>query len=249
MATKADKKALKRKLEDEEREVEKQRAAKRRAAMFGPDGVPRDVLADLKPFAKYERNGADLELFFTSPEHPSWTPELAKFVFDLTKANMQALYDAAPDWGWKEGKKRSELLASETRYVIARNRADSTPLAFVSFQFMMEGAFDVLYVWELQLAPELQRKGVGKHLMQTCELVARKAGMQLCMLTVLKNNDAALSFYSTKLKYEVDMTSPSVNDVEACYEILSKCIDAAGLAAVEARADRFARLRAGQDVQ
>jgi ribosomal protein S18 acetylase RimI-like enzyme len=51
-------------------------------------------------------------------------------------------------------------------------------LGFVSFRFLPEGDFDLLYVYELQTGPKAQRKGLGKHLMQMCELIARKYGMQ-----------------------------------------------------------------------
>lgn len=240
MASKAAKKEARRKFEAEEAQYEKERTAKRKAAMMDASGVPRDVLVDFKPFAKFDRNGLDLELFFTAPEHPSWTPEISKFVFDLTKANMQAIYDGSA-WGWKEGKKRGELHSADARYLVARNKADGALVGFVMFQFVMEGAFDVVYIWELQLSAALQRKGVGKHLMQVCELVGRKAGMQMAMLTVLLNNEPALAFYTSKMKYSVDMTSPSMNDEPACYEILSKIIDPAGVAAVE---ERQARLHA-----
>lgn len=54
------------------------------------------------------------------------------------------------------------------------------------------------------------------------------------MLTVLKNNVAAVDFY-TKLKYEVDETSPSISGEDAGHEILSKIVDKVGVAAVEAR--------------
>jgi ribosomal protein S18 acetylase RimI-like enzyme len=105
------------------------------------------------------------------------------------------------------------------------------PLAFISFQFVSEGPFEVLYVYELQLEPETQRKGLGKHLMMTVELAARKAGFQAVMLTVLKKNIAAFDFYTQKMKYEIDIDSPSQNDdMNAPYEILSKIVDRKGYA-------------------
>ncbi len=59
------------------------------------------------------------------------------------------------------------------------------------------------------------------------------------MLTVLKNNLPALEFYANKMKYDVDMTSPSLSDdypgggQNAGHEILSKIVDKAGVAAIE----------------
>jgi hypothetical protein len=163
--------------------IEAQRRAKLKAALWDADGAtPHNVLADFAPFSKYDRNGLDVELIFTAPGHASWTEALATFVFDLAKSNMQALYEAAPEWGWKDARKRAELLDTDARYVIARSRADGQPLAYVHFRFLLEGEFDVLYVYELQTAPAAQRKGLGKFLMQLMELIARKNGMQWCVM-------------------------------------------------------------------
>jgi len=50
--------------------------------------------------------------------------------------------------------------------------------------------------------------------------------MKWIMLTCLKNNEKAMSFYADKLKYTLDKTSPSIFDLqnieEYTYEIFSK---------------------------
>lgn len=53
------------------------------------------------------------------------------------------------------------------------------------------------------------------------------------MLTVLKNNTPAFDFYMNKMKYEIDMTSPSLNDMDAGHEILSKVVNKEAVAAIE----------------
>ena len=163
----------------------------------------RDVLADFPLFAAFDRNGLACDIAFTSPEHASWSPALAKAVLDLTRLNMKPFYEAAQGWGWKEGAKRAELADADNRYLVARARggggaagaaaeggggagAGAAPpahdiLGFVSFRFLLEGDFDVLYVYDLQLSAAAQRKGLGKHLMQICELIGRKCGMQWCV--------------------------------------------------------------------
>ena len=160
--------------------------------------VIRDLLEGFKPFASFDRNGLSSDIAFTCPGHPAWSSELATSVLDMTRQNMKALYEAAAGWGWKEGDKRAELLHPDNRYLVARARGGgSAPaaagggstasseacaagelLGFVSFRFLPEGDFDLLYVYELQTGPKAQRKGLGKHLMQMCELIARKYGMQ-----------------------------------------------------------------------
>jgi len=53
--------------------------------------------------------------------------------------------------------------------------------------------------------------------------------MQWVMLTVFKDNEAAVQFYMKKLKYTIDNSSPDMHyaDAEYSYLILSKCVDKA----------------------
>ena len=51
-----------------------------------------------------------------------------------------------------------------------------------------------LYVMDLQVEPEVQRKGIGRHLMRTLELIARKQGMMHVMLPVVVKDEAAKQF-------------------------------------------------------
>jgi len=115
---------------------------------------------------------------------------------------------------------------------------DGDPVAFLCFRFVLEGALEVLYVYELQLEERAQRRGLGRHLMMCAELAARKLGMQAVVLTVLKANASALAFYTQRMKYAPDADSPSqCGDPDAAHEILSKVVDkaahAAALALVE----------------
>jgi len=263
--------------------------------------LPVDLLLTLKALTTFDRNGLDLVLEFTALGMPTWTSQIEEWVFELTKRNMKTLYEETAkkgfrDWRWSDSRKREELFAPESRFIIAREReqtkgeaagpfqeiplskansesgenkntsettntcgtttttvtntspitaSSSTPatasaatghrqfngrpLAFISFRLVSEGPLEVLYVYELQLEPETQRKGLGRHLMTTAELAARKAGFQAVMLTVLKKNSGALDFYTQKMKYEIDNDSPSQNgDMRAPYEILSKIVDRKG---------------------
>ena len=70
--------------------------------------------------------------------------------------------------------------------------------------------------------PRVCKHGLGRYMMQMAELVARKHGLDKLMLTVFKENVAAMQFYKQKLRYTVDETDPSVSHEAANYEILSK---------------------------
>lgn len=61
--------------------------------------------------------------------------------------------------------------------------------------------------------------------MQTLEIIGLKTGMKWVMLTVLKDNRNAVQFYMERMKYDIDVSSPSMSCADAPYEILSKCLD------------------------
>ena len=66
----------------------------------------------------------------------------------------------------------------------------------------------MMYVHEIQVAPNAQRKGVGKMLTMLTEVVAKKAGVKGVVLKVPKANSAAAAFYLAA-KYVVSPLSPS----------------------------------------
>jgi hypothetical protein len=160
---------------------ENERRSRQQSAMFVDGSQPRDVFSEFFAFAKVSRGGFTAALSFTAPGLAGWSPTLCDELLALTRANMQALYDgagaSAASWAWDDAGKRAELADADARYVIVRDAASDALLGFVHFRFVLEGAFDALYVYELQLAQASQRQGLGKHLMVVCELIAKKQGM------------------------------------------------------------------------
>jgi ribosomal protein S18 acetylase RimI-like enzyme len=77
------------------------------------------------------------------------------------------------------------------------------PVGFVYYRYDYEPEkkSEVLYVYEIQLEPEVTGKGLGKHLMQILELMALRHKMHWILLTVFKDNKRALNFYLNHLKY------------------------------------------------
>jgi GNAT superfamily N-acetyltransferase len=181
MSTAADKRALAKAAAGESL----RRTALRRAAMYTSPGVPRDVLAGLSAPLRFEGGGLAAALAFAAPGSPNFAALIVELL-DLTRANMRAVYEAAPGWGgWRDGKKRGELLDADSRFIVARGEGPAgggggALLGFACFRFLLDGERDVLYLFELQLAEAAQRKGLGRHLMLLCEQVARAAGMQRC---------------------------------------------------------------------
>ncbi|KAG2667798.1 hypothetical protein I3760_15G132000 [Carya illinoinensis] len=160
--------------------------------------------------------------------------------------NMEEPYGS--DWPTEEKVKRREMVIPEARYIFVHETPNECSyrtgrertytnciedkghiVGFVHYRFTLEEEIPVLYVYELQLEPRVQAKGLGKFLMQLIELVAHKNHMGAVMLTVQKANSLAMNFYLNKLRYVIAAVSPSRVDpligVEKRYEILCKTFD------------------------
>ncbi|KAJ4714611.1 N-alpha-acetyltransferase 40 [Melia azedarach] len=216
----------------------------------------RDHLTSFHSFRHYERNGLSVVLESGCGDKLSSAEK--QYVQSLLKANMEGPYGS--EWPAEEKVKRREMVAPEARYIFVREveAPNASPnevskvfdggriscaenkgsiVGFVHFRFTVQEDVPVLYVYELQLEPRVQRKGLGKFLMQLIELIAHKNRMGAVMLTVQKVNLSALNFYTSKLRYIVSSISPSRVDpltrVEKSYEILCKVFDNESKAALE----------------
>ncbi|EDO32371.1 predicted protein [Nematostella vectensis] len=172
-------------------------------------------------FRKYNRNGLELEI--ACQRVTEMKAEDVDWAFDLTKRNMETLYEES-DWGWNDKRKREEMTDDNAWYLIARNSQGGRQ-ALCEFRFELdENMEEVIYCYEIQIEPSLQHKGVGKFLMQILELIGHKCSMKKIVLTVFKENTVGYKFFTDSLKYEIDETAPSKWDPteEFCYEILSK---------------------------
>ena len=124
-------------------------------------------------------------------------------------------------------------------FAVVPSQETKKPVGFIHFRFVYEETVEVLYVYEIQLEEEVQRKGIGKFLMQACELIAKQNKMLGIMLTCSKNNTAGMEFYLRKLQYTIDCISPSyVNPAEDYgYEIISKIFDEKARRRLQMQAD------------
>lgn len=178
-----------------------------------------DPLATLPSFKKFTKNGLEVTL---STERVTDINEQEKnLIVDLLVRNMKKLYEES-NWGWNEKNKREEMLEDAAWYLMARN-AKGELCGFSHFRYDMDFDDEVLYVYEIQLEENVRRKGLGKFMMQVLEMLAFKADMRKIMLTVLKHNPAAKSFFKNQMKFEMDETCPTDDVYEQFdYEILSK---------------------------
>ncbi|GMI60219.1 hypothetical protein ScalyP_jg2501 [Parmales sp. scaly parma] len=176
-----------------------------RAALFNESGQDRDVSpADF--LLVYNKNGLTSQIKF----HSSRLPAKEKFfAFNICKESMEDLYDDA-GYGWDDDDKKSELGERASRFLVAYD--DVTPIAFVNFRFTTQGEYcsvrggePCLFIYDIHVAPEHRRKGLGKHLMMLTCLIANQTNMNAVVVPVVNGNDEAKAFFLTKLSgFEVD---------------------------------------------
>ncbi|KAG6548942.1 hypothetical protein Mapa_009710 [Marchantia paleacea] len=221
-----------------------------------------NILAEFPAFLKYERNGLNLTIEYGTGE--TLSSSMKDYIMKLYTVNMMGPF--GDEWPQEQKNKRREMVSQAARYIILRQTTGSQVdakdeaqalesksreqkqqslwagegdpvVAFVQFRFMIDHDVPVLYVYELQLESCVQRKGLGKFLMQFCELIGRKNQMKGVMLTVQKKNIGAMNFYTSKLRYSISAVSPSKWDPmigsDASYEILCKTFDAEAKAILE----------------
>ncbi|KAK9278905.1 hypothetical protein L1049_028486 [Liquidambar formosana] len=207
-----------------------------------------DHLASFPPFRCYDRNG--LSVHFKSGRGDKLPSPSKQYIQSLLKLNMEGPFGS--EWPTEEKVKCREMVSSEARYIFVHEATntdaneistllprernftgsseDKGPIVgFVHYRFTLEEEIPVLYVYELQLEPRVQGKGLGKFLMQLIELIARKNCMGAVVLTVQKANMSAMNFYISKLRYNISTISPSKVDpligIEKSYEILCKAFN------------------------
>ncbi|KAK1421042.1 hypothetical protein QVD17_23097 [Tagetes erecta] len=193
-----------------------------------------DHLSEFPNFRHYNTNG--LSLYLVSGRGNKLSSDLKNYIQNLLKVNMEGPF--GEEWPAEEKLKRREMSSPEALYIFVYNK--ESIIGFVHYRFTTEEDIPVLYVYELQLEPAYQGKGLGKFLMQLVELIACKNGMDAVVLTVQKQNTSAISFYLNRLRYNISSISPSkvyqqmgVTGQEESYEILCKTFDGEAKAVLE----------------
>merc|ERR1712012_1260470 len=178
-----------------------------------------DPLGALPSFKVFSKNGVACNL--STRRVTDLDESEKKAVVDLLIRNMKALYEQS-NWGWNEKNKKDEMLEDSAWYLLAKNE-EGKICGFSHFRYDMDYDDEVLYVYEIQIDPSYQRKGIGRFMMFALEMLAFKADMRKIMLTVFKHNPEADKFFKNTMKYEIDETCPIDDVVEQYdYEILSK---------------------------
>lgn len=149
----------------------------------------KDYLARLAHFQNFDRKecNAVIVSYQRCPE------EFWEWVIDLTQANMKSIYQKA--WGWNEQAKQQELLEDGARYLIAI--AGERPIGFVHFRFEQQDGEFVLYIFDIQIEDNFQRKGLGRYMIDALWFVGLEKKVSCLMTLVFKNNDSGLKFFKS----------------------------------------------------
>ncbi|XP_034711987.1 N-alpha-acetyltransferase 40 isoform X2 [Vitis riparia] len=232
----------------------------------------KDPLVSFSPFCHYDTIGLSVQL--KSGRGDKLSSPMKQYIQNLLKVNMEGSYGS--EWPAEEKVKRREMVAPEARYIFVHSFPDSgtnemtallgtgktsntitgaraTIVGFVQYRFTIEEDLPVVYVYELQLEPSVQGKGLGRFLMQLIELIACKNSMGAVVLTVQKANFSAMNFYIGKLRYTIASISPSrVNPligVDSSYEILCKAFSDEAKAKLEVTSDALSSLLVEEEMK
>lgn len=147
--------------------------------------------------------------------------QLALQLLDLTRINMEELYNACvePEWKWNGEDKLKSFIHAKSRFIVICDRMNDL-VGFVCFRFLIDGKRPVVYVYELQVSASFSKRGVGRFLMLEIERLIKTyvPGISHIVLTCFVHNLGAIEFYK-KLRFGTDVSSPSGNP---SYVILSK---------------------------
>ena len=131
----------------------------------------------------------------------SIAPTAFEGCFDLISHTSRESYQNS-SVGWSASGKRKEMRLPDLRYLLVTRTASSSSAdteinveAFLSFMLTYEDGCEVIYCYEIHLAPSLRRCGLGRRLMRAMEDIGRAAGVQKAMLTVFVANEAGMKFY------------------------------------------------------
>ena len=143
---------------------------------------------------------------------------IQEWVFETIKKSVSYFYDESCPWFDHE--KRAEMLHPDMWNLLAST--GECHLGFVNFRFDMDEGYDVVYLYEVQVDPQAQRKGIGSLLVEVVERIAFENNITKVVLTSHRKNTVSQKFFREKLDYTEDESSPTSEAVN--YDILSKYI-------------------------
>ncbi|KAF8822721.1 acetyltransferase, GnaT family protein [Cardiosporidium cionae] len=147
--------------------------------------------------------------------------DVLRKLLSICRKNMQEIYNASrfQKIGWNDDIKKKEFQQEFSHFLIVNfpqqlpqaMNADGV-IAFIFFRFELDEDnsehLPICYIWELQIMPEFQSLGIGKHLIAFVEGISRYFGICKMMCTVQKKNTGASKFYKEKCGFVLDESNP-----------------------------------------
>jgi ribosomal protein S18 acetylase RimI-like enzyme len=172
---------------------------------------------------RYESDKPEIKVHCTVDVYSSKTipPEDLDTCFHLIEQTSADAYRAS-SWGWSAARKYKEMRLPDMKYLIFRRSRQGPPevtiadgvsfhreeiLGFLSFMVTYEDGWEVIYCYELHVAPKAQGQRIGEYLLLLLNATGYKIGLEKAMLTCFRSNHGALRFYK-KIGYQVDKNSP-----------------------------------------
>ncbi|KAK0255111.1 hypothetical protein B0A54_11284 [Friedmanniomyces endolithicus] len=177
-------------------------------------------------------SATDIHMAFRSAQ--DLMPEELSQCFALVEQTSRPDYEAS-SWGWHPKRKLREMRDPEMRYLLVNGGSSTGDQVegFLSFMITHDShpPVPVLYIYEIHLVESLRKVGLGAHLMQLAEDIARRVGLRKAMLTCFLSNSKARIFYE-KRGFTRDVCSPDDRQtrkriVEVDYVIMSKAVEGA----------------------
>lgn len=181
------------------------RMAVLKRALRDESGRDRDVMRGFEAFSSYQKCDMDLKVEFYAGKGMPKATNNACFV--LAKANSKDVYNQC-GYGWFDDEKQSELKEPSARFLVAKDvNEEGQVAAFLHFRFTLQGELvdsedgeAAIIVYDVQVASPYRGKGLGKHLMQTIELIADRYRIPFVMVPIIKGDPKTLAFFQSKLK-------------------------------------------------
>lgn len=169
-----------------------------RKALQTDEGTDRDVTAAFSPFLSYQRNGLDVSLRFTVGSRLT-RDEVRSFKALLDK---EALLEA----GMSLSDKLADVTEQAARLLLMRDAAGCL-IGLVHWRFSLQGELlekmegePVLLLCDLWLAPRVQRKGLGTHVLNLLTLAAKSVDMSRLMVAVYSRTSPVVIPFLMKQK-------------------------------------------------
>lgn len=181
---------------------------KLRSALFDESGKDKNVLEGIAPsFLYYQRNGVHINVVFS----PRLTEEEVDWAFEITRENMEEKYDAS-GYGWDDDDKERELTEDGARFLLLKDATDDDKvIGYAHFRFTVQGEVidqmagdSCLFLVDLHIEEEFQRKGLGKHVMVLLELIARREKMSRVSLPLYLGDADTRAWIGKQKNYVTD---------------------------------------------